>query len=62
MYNKIYYDSNKAKFQNAYQRYKTSHLTLCEVCQKNYFKIDVHNASKKHLNNMNKLDDVQPKE
>ena len=51
-YFKNYYNNNKDKYKNYYLKYKNSHLTECETCNKSYLNIQKHNESKKHNNNI----------
>ena len=51
-YFKNYYNNNKDKYKNYYLKYKNSHLTECEICNKSYLNIQKHKESNKHINNI----------
>ena len=52
-YFKDYYNNNKDKYRSYYLKYKNSHLTECDICNKSYLNIHRHMESIKHTKNNN---------
>ena len=46
-YHKKYYQTHKEKFVEYYKKRKTN-ISLCELCDRSYLNIAMHNLSNKH--------------